>query len=87
MVYIGLMLVRSRRQHAFGGNEFPDKSYLEPMDPLENHGLQDLLRRFCCAVPMFPASEWIMGHVSSRNGQLVVAPLWIALAARMLDHA
>ena len=67
MVYMGLILVRARRQHACGGNEFPDKFHVEPMAPLENQGAQDLLRRFCCAVPMFPASEWIMDHVSSRR--------------------
>ena len=67
MVYVRLILVRARRQHAFGGNEFPDKCYLEPRAPLEHQGVQDLLRRFCCAVPMFPASERIMEQVSSRR--------------------
>ena len=60
-------MVRARRQHAFGGNEFPDKFDFELMAPLEYQGAQDLLRRFCCAVPTFPASEWIMDHVRSRK--------------------
>ena len=60
MFYMGLVLMRApRRQHAFGGNEVPDKILFQ--------GAQDLLRRFCCAVPLFPAREWIMGHVSSRT--------------------
>ena len=67
MVYMGLMLVRARRQHAFGGHAFPDQFYLEHMAPLENQGVHDLLRRFCCAVPMLPASEWIMGHARSKK--------------------
>ena len=67
MVYMGFTWVRARRPRAFGGNDFPGKFRLEPMARLENQGVQDLLRRFCCAVPMFPASEWNMDHVSSRK--------------------
>ena len=69
MVYMGLILVTARRQHEFGGNEFPDKLfwYVESMAPWGNQGVQDLLTRFCCAVPAFPAREWIMDHASSRT--------------------
>ena len=56
MFYMGLILVSARRQHAFGGNGFPDKFYFQ--------GVQDLLRRFSGAVPMFSASEGIMDHIS-----------------------
>ena len=59
MFYMGLILVRARRQHAFGGNEFPDEFYVQ--------GVQDLLRRFYCAVPLFSASEWIMDHMSFKT--------------------
>ena len=48
------------------GKDFPVMCF-EPMAPLENHGVHDFLRRLCCALPMFPGREWIMGHWSSRS--------------------
>jgi len=57
-----------------GQLELANRFYLEPMAPPENQGVQDLLRRLCCAGPMFQTSEWIMDQTSAWK-QNVFAPL------------